>query len=54
MKLDHETIQRAVGTSLSRIHQPAETYFVESLPENATGKIDRKKVRENVAGLFAT
>jgi acyl-CoA synthetase (AMP-forming)/AMP-acid ligase II len=51
MKLDHETIQRAVGTSLSRIHQPAETYFVESLPENATGKIDRKKVRENVAGL---
>ncbi|NPC59099.1 class I adenylate-forming enzyme family protein [Caenimonas soli] len=54
LKLDRETIQRAVGSSLSRIHQPAETYFVESLPENATGKIDRKKVRENVANLVAS
>jgi acyl-CoA synthetase (AMP-forming)/AMP-acid ligase II len=49
-KLDGEMIRRAVGASLSRIHQPAETYFVEFLPENATGKVDRKKVRENVAG----
>jgi malonyl-CoA/methylmalonyl-CoA synthetase len=48
--LDHGTIQRAVGSRLSRIHQPAETVFVESLPENATGKIDRKKVGALVAG----
>jgi malonyl-CoA/methylmalonyl-CoA synthetase len=44
-----ETIRRAVEAKLSRIHEPAETYFVGSLPENGTGKVDRKALRQSVA-----
>ena len=46
--LDHEAIQGAVLSRLSRIHQPAETWFVEALPENAMGKVDRKQVKASV------
>jgi malonyl-CoA/methylmalonyl-CoA synthetase len=52
--LDHAAVQRAVGARLSRIHQPAQTYFVDSLPENATGKVDRKLVKARVDALAAT
>ncbi len=50
-EVECETIRRAVAARLSPIHQPAATHFVESLPENATGKIDRKRVAESVAAL---
>jgi acyl-CoA synthetase (AMP-forming)/AMP-acid ligase II len=50
MTLDAATIVRAVGSQLSRIHQPAQTYFVDALPENGTGKVDRKALRQSVAG----
>lgn len=46
--LDHDAIAQAVGRRLSRIHQPAECFFLDALPENATGKVDRKKLRELV------
>jgi malonyl-CoA/methylmalonyl-CoA synthetase len=52
--LDHGVIQRAVNVRLSRIHQPAETCFVDALPENATGKVDRKRVAGMVARLVPT
>jgi acyl-CoA synthetase (AMP-forming)/AMP-acid ligase II len=45
-----EAVRRAVESALSRIHQPAETYFVDALPENGTGKVDRKALRQSVAG----
>jgi acyl-CoA synthetase (AMP-forming)/AMP-acid ligase II len=51
MALGSEAIRRAVESRLPRIYQPAETYFVDALPENGTGKIDRKAVRQSVAGL---
>lgn len=44
--LDSEAIAQGVRARLSRIHQPAECFFVEALPENATGKVDRRKLRE--------
>jgi acyl-CoA synthetase (AMP-forming)/AMP-acid ligase II len=50
MALGPEAIRHAVESQLSRIHQPAETYFVQSLPENGTGKVDRKALRQSVAG----
>jgi malonyl-CoA/methylmalonyl-CoA synthetase len=50
LALGSEVIRRAVESQLSRIHQPAETYFVQALPENGTGKVDRKALRESVAG----
>jgi acyl-CoA synthetase (AMP-forming)/AMP-acid ligase II len=52
--LDHAAIQNAVGSRLSRIHRPADTYFVDALPENATGKVDRKQVKNRVDVLAAT
>lgn len=46
---DAKDLTAAVLAKLSRIHQPAEYFFVDSLPENTTGKVDRKKLRERVA-----
>lgn len=46
LSLSFETIAAAVATRLSRIHQPAECFFVETLPENGMGKLDRKQLRE--------
>jgi acyl-CoA synthetase (AMP-forming)/AMP-acid ligase II len=43
-------IHDAVGAKLSRIHLPAEYFFLPSLPENGTGKVDRKKLRQMVDG----
>jgi acyl-CoA synthetase (AMP-forming)/AMP-acid ligase II len=40
------TLHGAVQGKLSRIHQPMEYFFVDTLPENATGKVDRKRLRE--------
>ena len=48
--LESGMIRRAVESQLSRIHQPAATYFVDALPEKGTGKLDRKALRESVAG----
>ena len=38
-------IAHAVNVHLSRIHRPSEIFFVDALPENGTGKVDRKKLR---------
>jgi malonyl-CoA/methylmalonyl-CoA synthetase len=45
-RLTPAAIDGAVCEKLSRIHQPTEYFFVEALPENATGKVDRKQLRE--------
>ena len=47
--LEPAAINAVVASQLSRIHQPAQCFFVASLPENATGKVDRKKLREQLA-----
>jgi len=44
--LRSDDLMDSVGTRLSRIHVPAEIFFVEALPENATGKVDRKALRQ--------
>ena len=46
--LTKESIQHLVSSRLSRIHQLENVFFLDSLPENAIGKIDRK-VLENMA-----
>jgi acyl-CoA synthetase (AMP-forming)/AMP-acid ligase II len=40
--LTRQQIDSAVEESLSRIHKPAGYLFVDALPENAVGKVDRK------------
>ena len=44
----NRTVADARRTS-PRIHRPAEVIFVQALPENATGKVDRKKLRALLA-----
>jgi malonyl-CoA/methylmalonyl-CoA synthetase len=46
--LQSSAITDMVSLKLSRIHLPADYIFVPSLPENGTGKVDRKKLREQV------
>ena len=50
VRRDGETVDAArlralVGGSLSRTHTPAAIHFVESLPVNAVGKVDRKALQ---------
>lgn len=42
--LEPEHLRAAVVQRLSRIHQPVEVRFVDALPENAVGKVDRKRL----------
>ncbi|MBU1442383.1 MAG: acyl--CoA ligase [Gammaproteobacteria bacterium] len=51
--LDAETVRSTVAASLSRIHRPEEVRFVDALPENATGKVDRKALRIAVSSQAA-
>lgn len=46
--LESSAVAALVGAKLSRIHLPADYFFVPALPENGTGKVDRKKLREQV------
>jgi acyl-CoA synthetase (AMP-forming)/AMP-acid ligase II len=42
--LNEEHLNEAVMAALSRVHKPAGYSFVESLHENAVGKVDRKRM----------
>ncbi|MFG5408318.1 class I adenylate-forming enzyme family protein [Piscinibacter sakaiensis] len=42
-------LSAAVAARLSRIHQPADYRFVDALPENAVGKVDRKRLAQQLA-----
>lgn len=37
-------LSAAVAAQLSRIHQPADYHFIDSLPENSVGKVDRQQL----------
>jgi acyl-CoA synthetase (AMP-forming)/AMP-acid ligase II len=39
-----QELAAAVAARLSRIHQPADYCFVDALPENSVGKVDRKQL----------
>lgn len=43
-------LQDRVGERLSRIHVPRKVIYLDALPENAVGKIDRKTLRALAAG----
>jgi acyl-coenzyme A synthetase/AMP-(fatty) acid ligase len=42
-------VQDAVRQRLSRIYVPHDVVFVESLPETAVGKVDRKTLAARLA-----
>ena len=43
-----EELKKLVGDRLSRMYVPDQVRFVEALPENAVGKVDRKALRQLV------
>jgi acyl-CoA synthetase (AMP-forming)/AMP-acid ligase II len=47
--LTAEALQAAVRGRLSRIHVPAAVLFADALPENAVGKVDRKRLARELA-----
>jgi malonyl-CoA/methylmalonyl-CoA synthetase len=50
---DEATLTAALGDRLARFKQPRRILFVETLPKNAMGKVQKKALRETHAGLFA-
>ena len=50
--MDATRVQDAVKQRLSRIYVPHEVIFVESLPETAVGKVDRKTLAARLAAGF--
>jgi acyl-CoA synthetase (AMP-forming)/AMP-acid ligase II len=48
-RLSEQQLDQAVTAALSRIHKPAGYRFVDALPENSVGKIDRRKLAADVA-----
>lgn len=47
--LDEEQLGEAVARSLSRSHRPAAYRFIDALPENTVGKVDRKALAARIA-----
>jgi acyl-CoA synthetase (AMP-forming)/AMP-acid ligase II len=47
-QLSAQQLDEAVTAALSRIHKPAAYRFVSALPENAVGKIDRRKLAAGI------
>ncbi len=48
-RVKEDQLGHAVAESLSRIHLPAGYQFVDALPENAVGKVDRKALAARFA-----
>lgn len=48
-RLSEQQLDHAVTAGLSRIHKPAGYRFVDALPENGVGKIDRRKLAASIA-----
>lgn len=49
---DRSAITASLADSLARFKQPREIIFIDQLPRNAMGKIQKAALREQYAGLF--
>jgi malonyl-CoA/methylmalonyl-CoA synthetase len=52
-ELSEASLRPALGERLARFKQPKRTLFVDALPRNAMGKVQKKALREAHADLFA-
>jgi malonyl-CoA/methylmalonyl-CoA synthetase len=50
---DAATITAALADQLARFKQPRHILFIDALPKNTMGKVQKKALREEHAGLFA-
>jgi malonyl-CoA/methylmalonyl-CoA synthetase len=53
-ELSEDSVPPALGERLARFKHPKRTLFVEALPRNAMGKVEKKALREAHADLFAS
>jgi len=51
--LDQAAILTPLASQLARFKQPKQVFFVEELPRNTMGKVQKNVLREEHAGLFA-
>lgn len=51
--LDEAGVLAAIADSLARFKQPRRVIFADALPRNAMGKVQKAKLREDHAALFA-
>ena len=52
-ELDEACVQAALADDLARFKQPKRVYFVDELPRNTMGKVQKNQLREDYAGAFA-
>jgi len=51
--IDEAAVQAALADELARFKQPKRVYFVDELPRNTMGKVQKNQLRENYAETFA-
>ena len=51
--LDTDAVEAALGASLARFKHPKQILTVDELPRNAMGKVQKNRLREDLAGLYA-
>ncbi|MFO7856007.1 MAG: AMP-binding protein, partial [Paracoccaceae bacterium] len=51
--LDEATVLRALEDRLARYKQPKRVFFVDALPRNTMGKVQKNVLRETYAGTYA-
>jgi len=52
-ELDEAGVQAALADELARFKQPKRVYFVDELPRNTMGKVQKNQLRENYAETFS-
>ena len=52
-KVDPEAIAAGLAESLAKFKQPKQVFIAEALPRNAMGKVQKKALREEHAGVFS-
>ena len=52
--VDAQGIAAALAGRLARFKRPKQTLFLPDLPRNTMGKVQKKTLREEFAGLFST
>ncbi|WP_024510323.1 malonyl-CoA synthase [Bradyrhizobium sp. ARR65] len=50
--VDEDAILKAVSDRLAKFKQPKRVVFVEALPRNTMGKVQKNLLRENLVGLY--
>ena len=51
-KLEEKAIQAALADELARFKQPKRVFIASDLPRNATGKVQKKDLRDQYAKTF--